>query len=167
MKFINFVRPAGQKHFMSQLQPALQPAQELFNEGGTNFSESEKTVNLWCEVMHRKHTNLKEMGCRKCRSTYRYFCEGLMKLLQFFHLYHGTFRRKIICKRCIGEYGILECLGMYSLWVVRVYRTICHEPLRLLTNIKIYDIWKEMCLYPCIHYIPVYTCVCMYIYKYT
>ena len=30
----------------------------------------------------------------------------------------------------------------------------------LLTNVKIYDISKEMCIYPYLH---TYTCICMYI----
>lgn len=41
--------------------------------------------------------------------------KGLIELLQLFHLYHSAFKGEIICKRYIGEYGILECLGMYSL----------------------------------------------------
>lgn len=80
-----------------------------------------------------------EMECGKKPAAHANISvRSLMELLQLFHLYHSDFKGEIICKKCAGEYGILECLGMHSLYLVRVYRTVCHEYLSLLTNIKIY-----------------------------
>ena len=111
---------------------------------------------MWCEDMGKKHTSLNGNGMwEKLGAHINISMKGLTESLQFFHLYHSAFKEEIICKRCICEYGILECLGIYYEW--QGSTELCCES--LLTNIKIYDISKEKCVYLHIH-------ICVYIYLY-